>query len=428
MKKLLLLLLWPFSVLAADFSIDLHQVPLSDLVRVVFNDVLKANYVVDSALLSDQSPVTFTLRSVPVDKALSEVRTLLEGRGFNVSSSGGVYRIVKRSESFSDDAEIFVYRPQYRSAQYLLDLSQSLFKTGSFVTSRNNSQALNVGQLNQHAFTQAQAVPVLGQQQNPGVLDNGLNRNLQTEADLIVFRGEKKDVSRLQSLYSQLDKSAGELIVKAVVFEVQTGRKEASAVDLALSLLKGKFGLSLDGSASTSGGFASVKFSGGSLDLTAVFDALSSDDRFKVLTSPRMRVKSGASARFSVGNETPVLSSVSYDSDGRPIQSVDYKPSGVIFELKPYVRETVSDCKVTQQLSQFVPTSNGVNNSPTLIKRELSTEVTISDGQIVLLGGLDDEKSTANNTGLSFLPDFLRSYRAENVKTEIVLMLQADRI
>lgn len=433
MKKLLCaVLFWPLLSLAAPLNIDLHQVPFSELVRVVFNEIIKASYVVDSSLLSDQQPVTFTLRNVTPEKAAFELRAMLEGRGFDVSTVAGVTHIKKRVEGFADDAEIFVYRPQYRSAQYLLELSQSLFRQGSFITSRNQQNPMTFGQIGGVA---AAGVPVLGavgqQVQNPmlgNFLNQGINQTLQSEADTIVFRGTSKDVGRLQSLYGQLDKSAGELLVKAVVFEVQTGRKEASAVDLAFSILKGKLGIALDASAAASAGVASVKFTAGGLDLSAVWDALSTDDRFKVLTSPRMRVKSGASARFSVGNETPVLSSVSYDSNGRPIQSVDYKPSGVIFELKPYVRESASDCKVTQQLSQFVATSNGVNNSPTLIKRELSTEVTIADGQIILLGGLDDEKSTGNSSGLSFLPDFLRAVRSETAKTEIVLMLQAERI
>lgn len=435
MKKLFVaLLLWPCLSLAAALNMDLHQVPFADLVRVVYNEVLKSSYVVDSSVLSDLRPVTFSLRNVSPEKAGVELRSLAEARGFDVMTVGGVTYIRKRAEGFSEDAELFVYRPLHRSAQYLLELSQSLFKQGAFVASRNNQSPFTMGQIGNMGQGvpvvggNGLGVPVLGGLPGAGVFDQGLNRSLQTEPDTIVFRGTAKEIGRLKSLYGQLDTSPGELLVKAVVFEVQTAKKEASAVDLVFSILKGKLGVSLDASAAASAGSATVKFSALGVDLSAVWDALSTDDRFKVLTSPRMRVKSGASARFSVGNETPILGSVSYDSNGRPIQSVEYRPSGVIFELKPMVREAGSDCKVTQQISQFVATSNGVNSSPTLIKRELTTEVTIADGQIILLGGLDDEKTTGNESGLPFLPGFLRSSRSQNVKTEVVLMLQAERI
>src|ERR1035437_1745200 len=86
-----------------------------------------------------------------------------------------------------------------------------------------------------------------------------------------------------------------------------------------------------------------------------------------------MRVKSGASARFSVGNETPVLGAVSYQQNGSSVQSVEYRPSGVILDLKPFVRSVGIDLTGFQQLSNFAVTDTGVNSSPPLSKRELST-------------------------------------------------------
>ncbi|EBW3197443.1 hypothetical protein DPD47_02775 [Salmonella enterica subsp. enterica serovar Gaminara] len=36
-------------------------------------------------------------------------------------------------------------------------------------------------------------------------------------------------------------------------------------------------------------------------------------------------------------------------------------------------------------------TETGVNNSPTLIKRDVKTEVSLADGDIILLGGLAEQ-------------------------------------
>ena len=399
---------------ASALSVDLHQVPVNDLVRVVFNDLLKTSYVVDAPIVADQSPVSVTLRDVESSVVYTQVVSLLVSRGYAVEKKGGVVSIRKRSDSFADD-EIFVYRPLYRSAQYLTDLASALFRTGAFLGNRPQSQ------LNFSA--------VSGGLPNTAPVQ-GVNQMLQTDADIIVFRGTTAEIVKLQSLYNQIDVASGELLISAVVFEVSKQHHKGSAVDLIFSLLKSRFGLSLkiDTGAASSSGSASASFSGSGVDFLAVFDVLTTDDRFRVLTSPRLRVRSGASARFSVGNETPVLSSVSYDSAGRPISSVQYKPAGVILELKPVVRGAVSDCTVTQQLSQFVATSNGVNNSPTLIKRELSTDVSLTDGQIVLLGGLDEDKTTANVSGLPFLPEFLSSSRSDYSHTEIVVMLSAYRV
>lgn len=137
---------------------------------------------------------------------------------------------------------------------------------------------------------------------------------------------------------------------------------------------------------------------------------------------------SGGVARFSVGNETPVLDAVTFDQQGRPIQSVSYKPSGVIFELRPKVMEGGAELAIMQQISQFVATTTGVNNTPTLIKRELSTLVTARDDEIILVGGLDEQRITNNESGLSFLPPFMRHSTHDGQNTEIVLMLHVQRI
>jgi type II secretory pathway component GspD/PulD (secretin) len=69
-----------------------------------------------------------------------------------------------------------------------------------------------------------------------------------------------------------------------------------------------------------------------------------------------------------------------------------------------------------------------VNNSPTLIKREVNTEVSAADGDIILLGGLAESKVTNADTGFSFLPKgWLTSSSDEKNKTDILVVLQAKK-
>ena len=61
---------------------------------------------------------------------------------------------------------------------------------------------------------------------------------------------------------------------------------------------------------------------------------------------------------------------------------------GAIFRVKPTVTQDVIGLDIVQQLSNFAKTDTGVNNTPTLIKREVSTSVSLNDGDIIVLGGL----------------------------------------
>jgi len=122
-----------------------------------------------------------------------------------------------------------------------------------------------------------------------------------------------------------------------------------------------------------------------------------------------LKVKSGASARFAVGSDVPVLGAVQMDRNGNPRQSVEYRSSGVILELTPHVRGAVVDLSILQQLSSFARTETGVNGSPTLLKREVSTSVTAKDDELIILGGLRENRQNAETSGLPFLPALLSS-------------------
>jgi type II secretory pathway component GspD/PulD (secretin) len=73
-------------------------------------------------------------------------------------------------------------------------------------------------------------------------------------------------------------------------------------------------------------------------------------------------------------------------------------------------------------------TTTGVNNSPTLNKREITTQITAKDGDLIVLGGLDEDKSGNDSSGISFLPDWMRSKGSETTKTQILLILQVQRL
>jgi len=230
-------------------------------------------------------------------------------------------------------------------------------------------------------------------------------------------------VRKLDALLKQLDTPSSEILVKAVVYEVQTTQSEGSAVTLAAAILGGKFGIAIDGGASTSNA-VKLKFN----NFDAVYSALSGDKRFKLVSAPTMRVKSGNTARFVAGSDVPVLGSVSYQQNGAAVQSVEYKSSGVILDLKPQVREDVTDLTIFQQISSFIQTQTGVSNSPTLLKREIQTQVAAKADEMIVLGGLEENSSTVSESGLSFLPKFLRSAGNDQTKTEIMVVLNVQRL
>lgn len=411
----LLLVVFSLTVRAGDLqrvAFDLDAVPVSQVLRVVFGEVVKTPYVLDPVVVADARPISFRWDSSQGD-VRPFLRATLDMLGYELGMVGGVDLVrPKREQLNSEEREAFVYRPRHRDGSYLVDLLAPLFK-GAF-TARKAVSAPAGSKLEPGNYPPGSAA---------ALIDRG--------ADVLVFHGSADEVRRLSGLLEQVDVPTGEALVRGVLYEVQTGNKQGSAFQLAASLLSAatSFEVGLGGGVSTLGDFLRLRSSGSKISIDAVLSALSSDSRFRVVSSPSLRVRSGASAKLVVGQDVPVLGALSYpQGSGQAVQSVEYRSSGVIFDLQPEIRAGVIDLRIGQQMSTFVRTETGVNSSPTLIKREFSTSVSLADGEIVVLGGLDENKTSGAETGFSFLPDFMRSQQADDSRSEILLVLQVSRL
>jgi hypothetical protein len=57
---------------------------------------------------------------------------------------------------------------------------------------------------------------------------------------------------------------------------------------------------------------------------------------------------------------------------------------------------------------------------------ELVNAIRGTDGDVVIIGGLTENKESGSNVGFSFLPDWMRSSTAS--KSEILLVLQINKL
>ena len=130
---------------------------------------------------------------------------------------------------------------------------------------------------------------------------------------------------------------------------------------------------------------------------------------------------------MSYGQSVPTLGAISTTAVSQ-VQSVVYQNAGLILSLAPIVHENSIDLKINQQISSFATTTTGVNGSPTLTKREVQTDVVASDGEIILLGGLNQSNDSAVSQGLPGLPDILNAHSSNKSNIELILVLQVNKI
>ncbi|WP_321875626.1 type II secretion system protein GspD [Burkholderia cenocepacia] len=396
-------------------SFDFSGVSVADVSRLLYLQAFKQSYVLDPAVLQDQRQVAFRFKGALVDLR-PFWRDFLDGLGYELEPRAGVDFVrpkPKESAQTAADSEVYIYHPKYREVGYLSEILGPLL-SGAFTVNRTvHVPASQRGESTGKPVPMGSAAAMIDR---PG-------------HDALVYLGSAKDIERLKVLLPQLDTPVGEVLVRGVVYEVTTGNKEGSAFNLVLSLLGNKLSLGVGGAVATAvaPGESFLRFKSASID--AVYSALSSDSRFKVVTNPRLRIQSGKSAHLTVGQEVPTLGAVSYpQGGGTPVQSVTYRSAGVIFDLSPTVYESQIDLQVRQQISDFAKTETGVNDSPTLTKRELDTTVSLGDGEMILLGGLQQDKQTNKRVGLSFLPHVLDSTSGDDSNTEILVLLQVNKV
>ncbi|WP_310627625.1 type II secretory pathway protein [Limnohabitans sp.] len=398
-----LLLVSPLGFAKEPASFNFTAVSVPQVIQLIYSEVLKGSYVIDPDVLTDSRQVTFRFK--PESGDLRQfVAKFLDSLGFVVETKGGVDFIhrIKVDTTHEVEKSVFVYRPKSRDANGLTRLLQPLF-TGAFAQNR------------------AIAAPI-GAKVNTAVPDGSAAALIDQSSDLLVFNGSEKEIAALKSVLEQVDVPAGEVVIRTVLYEVGQGSSEGTAFQAITNLLGGKYGVTIG---KTGKGDS---FSVNTTNFNAVLSVLNSDNRFKQVTSPTLRLTSGVSGRFSFGDDVPTLGAVTTPLNGQPVQSIEYRQSGVILDLLPKVREAAIDLKINQQVSSFKQTQNGVNGSPTLSKRSIETTVSLKDGEIVVLGGMNQTSDANTSQGLSFMPRLLDSTSGDSNKVELLLLLQVQRI
>jgi type II secretory pathway component GspD/PulD (secretin) len=387
--------------------IELRKAPVAQVIQLILSEMETTAYVISPAVLSDVREVSFRYDSKMGDFR-SFLKEFLDSLGLSLNSINGVLYITKKSEEKSKEVarNVYVYRPHYRDGSYLADLLAPLFE----------------GQFTAKKMVHASPGDMVPQQAVP---NGSAAAQIDRKSETLVFLGSDEEIERLKQVMPLVDVARKDVMVQGILCEVQTSSSDGSAFNLAASLLGGKIGVSLGQSVDPVSN--ALRFANASINV--VLSVLSSDSRFNVVSKPSLRVASGEVGKIVVGQDVPVLTQLSYGANGNtPLQSVEYRSSGVIFDVQPIVRESVVDLTVVQQVSNFVSTNTGVNSSPTLIKREIRSSLSLADGEIVVIGGVSEDKNSNTRSGFRHLPDFFQSNTDSSTKTEILLILKMSRL
>lgn len=261
----------------------------------------------------------------------------------------------------------------------------------------------------------------------------------------LIFHGRAEDYGDIRNLLQNLDRPAKGALIEVTVAEVTL----TDETQLGIEWLAREAGLANNRSAAfgTLGGL-SIGTSGFNYRLFSdagevrlLINALASNNRATILSSPRVMARNGESATIQVGQEVPIITSqqVAVGTGGIVLpptttavpQTIQYRNTGVILNVKPviYAGDRI-DLDIAQEVSFALPTTTGVSNSPTFSSRKVQTRLSLKSGSTVLLGGLIGENRSRGNAGIPLLKDipvlgqFFRTDTGKEERTELVVLIR----
>lgn len=140
-------------------------------------------------------------------------------------------------------------------------------------------------------------------------------------------------------------------------------------------------------------------------DWTALISAVATDTNSNILSSPSITVLDNSEASFIVGEEVPVITGSTAGADNdNPFQTVDRKEVGIKLKVTPQINEGDSiQMTIEQEVSNVLGPNGAVDVR--FAKRQINTTVMVQDGQMIVLGGLIDERAQESVSKIPLLGD-----------------------
>lgn len=398
---------------AAPISMRFNEVPLSTLVAFYYKQLLGENFILAKELVANTAPVTLDLKGIEPGRYREIFQQLFEQYGVRSENRNGVWHV-----SIAQPGAPASPSPLVGSRVLDEPLSDAGFARETPPASRfGDALPLDESELKIYR----------PRARRPGDLQVLVNKLLRTDyapSDRVFLRGPDKAVAKVLALLEEYDDApAASVKVQALLLEFSDTSTRSRSFSLALSALGGRLGVSFGPTAALSN---FVKVQAGSL--TAVLSALEGDSRFQLVDSPNALCDHGESCRIQVGSENPLLGSVSVDRNGNPQQSIVYRDAGSILEVTPEIMQRFIRLKLRQQISNFSKNQLSGIDSPVILKRAIDSTLTVQDGDIIVMGGLEQSRVDSSKSGLSFLPSFLDSVQDSKQSTQLLLVLQIERV
>lgn len=249
------------------------------------------------------------------------------------------------------------------------------------------------------------------------------------QTNSLVITANQSILQQLAPVIEKLDIRRAQVLVEAIIVEVQDGKgmnlgvqwanKNVGAQQFSNSGLpifnaaqgidefKKQGGITSDNPAydlfSNYSGLAAGFFNG---DWAVLLTALSSDNKNDILSTPSIVTLDNKEASFNVGQDVPVLSGSQTTSGDNVFNTVERKTVGTKLKVTPQINEGDAVLmEIELEVSSVDSSANSSSLGPTFNTRTIQNAVLVKSGETVVLGGLMDDASKQEVSKVPLLGD-----------------------
>lgn len=258
-------------------------------------------------------------------------------------------------------------------------------------------------------------------------IDISITADEQTNS--LVVTADQGILQQLDEVIAKLDIRRAQVLVEAIIVEVQDGKGLNLGVQWAeknvggqqftktglpifnaaqgVGEFKAKGGITSDNPAydlfSNYNGLAAGFFNG---DWGVLLTALNTDNKNDILSTPSIVTLDNKEAAFNVGQDVPVLSGSQTTSGDNIYNTVERKTVGTKLKVTPQINEGDSVLmEIEQEVSSVDTSTNSSSLGPTFNTRTIQNAVLVKSGETVVLGGLMDDASKQEVSKVPLLGD-----------------------
>jgi general secretion pathway protein D len=254
----------------------------------------------------------------------------------------------------------------------------------------------------------------------------------------LLIRAPARTYRKILSVLYRIDRPPLQVLINATLAEVTLTEDLQYGVQFYLQGKGGTFGFTNGNAIEIAPSVPGLNFMFGSRGTPKVIiDALATQTKVRVVSSPSVVVLHNQAATLQVGDEVPVatrqVNSVT-DPDAPLVNEIQFRDTGVILKVTPRINSNgLVTMDVKQEISSVVASTAAGESStltPTISQRKISSMIAVQDGQMVVLGGLISEQSDKSKARvpvidrIPLLGDVIGDTSRNKQRKELIVFLQ----